>query len=343
MDLVDAGIVRIQNMFAKRVMLLVILGGLPLLALAQSSQKDIRIDGVAAYVNSHTITVSDVLKSSRDIQMLMSKRMKDPAEVDKLYQQALQALIDRKLIVDDYESQKKIKIPDTVFDDRANSIITDMFKGVRSDFLDALAHDNISEDQWRQNLRERTIVSAMKNLDVDSKVTISPLAAYEIYKKNRDQYATEPSVKLSMIIIAKGSTPEEKKQQKKKLKKVLVELRDTKDFARVAKKYSEDSYAKNGGARDWTKRDMLRKELADTAFATKRGGIRFVDIGKQYCIIKVDDKTTSDVIPFEEARPLIEAQLRKNQAEKLQKVWLARLRKNAFIKVIDKTPFSGKQ
>jgi parvulin-like peptidyl-prolyl isomerase len=333
-------------MFGKRVLLLVSGLMLPLAVLAAGgavdAKKEVRIDGVAAYVNSHTITVTDVLKGSRELQAMSRKRNKTPAEMDAVYLKALDRLIERKLIIDDYESQKKIKIPDRVFDDRANSIITDMFKDVRSDFLDALAADNISEQQWRDDLRERTIVRAMQNLDVDSKVTISPLAAYEVYKKNRDQYATEPSVKLSMIVIAKGSTPEEEAEQKKKLKKVLMELRDSKDFVNVAKKYSEDSYAETGGARDWTKRDMLRKELADAAFSTKRGAIRFVDLGKQYCIVKVDDKTGGDLVPFKDARPIIEKQLREEQSAKLRKIWIDRLRRDAFVKIVDKAPFTGK-
>ena len=146
-----------------------------------------------------------------------------------------------------------------------------------------------------------------------------------------------------MIIISKGDTPERKKAQREKLRQVLLALRDGKDFAAVAKEYSEDSYAAKGGARDWAKRDMLRKDIADVAFTTKRGGFRFVDLGKQYCILRVDDKTPGRRIPFEEARPLIEKQLRREQEDTLWKHWLKHLRKNAFIKIVDKTPFSEKQ
>ncbi len=303
------------------------------------SENDTRVDGVAAYVNSHTITITDVIKSSRALQQKLTEGISDPAVLNSLYTNALDTIIDHKLILDDYENQKKIKIPEEAFLDRENAIIDEMFNGNRSDFLDALAADHITEEQWRANMREKSIVTAMRNVNVESKVSISPLAAYELYRKNSDKYTTQPAIKMKMMVIAKGNSPSEKSIQKKKMVAVLKALKNGGEFSTLAKKYSEDHYAAKGGSRGWTKRDMLREDLAKVAFAAKPGAVRVVDIGNTYCIIEIDDKVDEKKIPFEEARPLIEDQLRQDAAQKLYYAWIERLRKYAYIKVVNASPF----
>jgi len=304
--------------------------GIPAMVMAGKSQS---IDGVTAYVNEHVITVSDVIKSSRTLQEQLAKG--GTLDKNEVYAEALEDTINRKLILDDYENQKEIKIPENIFEERADAIIRDMFKGNRTDFLEALAADQLSEDVWRNQIREKTIVGAMRNLRVDSKVTVSPLAARKIYDKARDKYTSQPSAKLSMIVIAKGSSADDQDAQRKKLDEVLVALKAGGDFSKLATSYSEDSYAADGGDRDWMKRDMLRKDLADAAFATDPGGITdVIDIGKQFCIIKVDDKVASKIVPFEEAKPLIDQQLRMEQSLELYDAWINRLRKNAYVKIV---------
>lgn len=310
---------------------------IPLACIA--AEPDMKIDGVAAYVNTYVITISDVIKGSRDLQKGLAKKNRNAADLNSIYLDSLEELIGRKLILSDYDNQKEIKIPESIFSDRANAIIEDMFKGSRTDFLEALAADDISEARWRSNMRERTIVSAMHNLRVDSKVAISPLAAHAVYENNKEKYSTQPSIKMSMIVIAKGTTDAEQSAQNEKVNKLLKKIKDGCDFAEAAKTYSEDSYAKSGGKRDWMKRDMLRKDLADAAFSTEAGGIRVVDIGKQFCVIKVEDKVKAEMVAFDDARPLIEQQLRAEHSRKLYDAWIARLHKTAYVKIVDKSPF----
>ncbi len=50
----------------------------------------VRIDGVAAHVNEHTITASDVLKTSRSLQEQISKG-EDTAKLNKAYLAAVKA------------------------------------------------------------------------------------------------------------------------------------------------------------------------------------------------------------------------------------------------------------
>lgn len=299
-----------------------------------------RIDGVAAYVNAHVITVSDVLKASRALQEQLAKSGGDSAALNKAYLEALDSVVARKLIVDDYGEQKEIKIPDSIVEERVESVIRDMFNGDRSDLLAALAGDGMSEDAWRDQLREQMVVSSMRSLRVDSKIDVSPLAVRKRYDDNRESYARQPKVSLSMIVIAKGSDDAEQAVQQAKADEVLQSLKTGGDFTELAQKFSEDSRAADGGKRGWMERDMLREDLAEVAFSVGVGQVSdAVDIGKQFCILKIDDRVDAVVVPFSEAQPTIERELRRQESRELYDAWVARLRDDAYVKIVDESPF----
>ncbi len=318
-------------------LMFIVVALLPILSMATSQM---RIDGVSAYVNNHIITVSDVVKTSRELQELMDSSGGSKSEFDRTYKDALDRVIEKKLIVDAYEEQKEIKVPDTMISERVDSVLEEMFNGDRQKLIEALALDGMSEQDWRENTREQIIVSAMRNLRVDSKVSVSPLDVRETYDKNIEQYQRSPKVKLRMIVIAKGVDPNEKAQQREKLAAVFADLEKGESFAEVAKKYSEDSRAEEGGDRGWLERDMLREDLADKAFEIEAGKISEpIDIGKQFCILQIEDRVAADTISFDDAQPKIEYALRMDAAKALYEDWVSHLRRKAFIKIVDEAPF----
>lgn len=317
--------------------LLLTAGWLPVCGRANES---VQIDGVAAYVNTHVITISDVLKASRELQERFSKKALD-TEANALYQDALNEVISRKLIVDDYENQKEIQIPEVIVDERVDEIVQDMFKGNRADLLEALSRDGLTEDAWRLQIREQIIISAMRNLRIDSKVAVSPVAVRDMYAQNLNDYTTSPKVKLRMIVIAKGEGAAAQAAQQKKLDAVLKGMRETADaFGALAQQYSEDSHADEGGVRGWMERDMLRSDLAEVAFSVPVGECSDpVDIGKQHCILKIDDRVEAETMPFKEAQPRIKARLRMEQSRERFESWISRLRENAYVNIVEKAPF----
>ncbi len=299
----------------------------------------VRIDGVAAYVNEYTITASDVLATSRSLQEQIA-RGQDPSQLNQAYLAALDEVIARKLILDDYENQKEIKIPDSIVEERVDGVVRDMFSGDRADLLAALARDGMSEHAWRTQLREQIVVSAMRNLRVDSKVDISPLSVRKRYDENQEAYATQPKVSLRMIVIAKGADEAEQAVQQAKIDELLQALNDEVDFAELAMKHSEDSRAAEGGDRGWMEQDMLREDLAEVAFSVAVGAVsEVVDIGKQFCILKIEDRVDAELVPFDEAQPGIERELRRAQSRELYDAWIARIRKDAYVKIVDESPF----
>ena len=97
---------------------------------------------------------------------------------------------------------------------------------------------------------------------------------------------------------------------------VLAQLKSGKDFGELAKQYSQDpGSAHNGGDLGWAERGSFVKPFADALFGMSVGEIKGpVKSQFGYHIIRLDEIQPGKGKSFEEARPELEAQLRRDRA-----------------------------
>jgi peptidyl-prolyl cis-trans isomerase D len=97
---------------------------------------------------------------------------------------------------------------------------------------------------------------------------------------------------------------------------VLAQAKSGKDFGELAKQYSQDpGSAQNGGDLGWAERSTFVKPFADALFGMKAGEIVGpVKTQYGYHIIRLDEIQAGKGKSFEEARPEIEAQVRRTRA-----------------------------
>ncbi len=97
---------------------------------------------------------------------------------------------------------------------------------------------------------------------------------------------------------------------------VLAQAKSGKDFGELAKQYSQDpGSAQNGGDLGWAERSTFVKPFGDALFAMSVGEISApVKTQYGYHIIRLDEVQRGNSKSFEEARPELEAQLRRARA-----------------------------
>jgi peptidyl-prolyl cis-trans isomerase D len=97
---------------------------------------------------------------------------------------------------------------------------------------------------------------------------------------------------------------------------VLAQVKAGKDFGELAKQYSQDpGSAKNGGDLGWAERSSFVKPFSDALFAMKVGDVAGpVKTQFGYHIIRLDEIQAGKSKSFEEARPDLEAQVRRDHA-----------------------------
>ena len=251
------------------------------------------VDGVAAVVNDRTITYSEV----RMLAMPVIERLRQQYDGDELiakvhaaHMDALNQLIERALILQEFK-EKGFNIPDNVIDRDLSDVIANEFGGNRETFIKTLEAQKMTLTQYREQLRERIIVQAMRSRKVQQEVVVSPAKMEKYYQDHLDDYKVGDQIKLRMIVVrrpdtnsvsAASPTAETAVDPRRKLAdEILAKLDANESFDSLARTYSEAKEAKAGGDWGWITRDHLRDELREAAFQLKPGQhSKIVDCGR---------------------------------------------------------------
>ncbi|WP_416548698.1 SurA N-terminal domain-containing protein [Limnohabitans sp. DCL3] len=141
------------------------------------------------------------------------------------------------------------------------------------------------------------------------------------YEQNLQRLSGQEQRRASHILVnaAKDLPEADKAKARAKAEELLAAVRKApKSFADVARKNSDDTgSAQNGGDLDFFSRGAMVKPFEDAAFALKKGEISDIvtsDFG--YHIIVLTEVKQAPVPSFESMRPKLEADLRKQQAQR---------------------------
>ena len=112
------------------------------------------------------------------------------------------------------------------------------------------------------------------------------------------------------------------------------EIKGGATFQEMATVNSEGSQRSQGGDWGWVERSVLRKELADAAFALKPGQVSDVIETPDSCyLMLVEEVRPAHVKPLNEARLEIEVTLRTQAQKQLEQQWIAKLKSKTFLRL----------
>lgn len=298
----------------------------------------IKLDGYAAMVNNKVITVGDVMEFIQPAEQQLAS-LYTGAELEAKRQEAftngLSTLIDRSLIVAEFNKQGGA-IPERLINDRVNEFIYDRFGNDRSKFLAALSEQQITLEDWREQVKERLIISILRRQEVGDRVKVSPRLIRETYDARADQYRTDEKIRLRMIMLNKGDTARDAEVKRSEAEQLVARLKNGEDFAEIARSSSEGIKAAEGGDMGWNKPSDLRSELAAAVAGLKPGEISgIVETEEEFYILKLEDHKDAGMVPFEEVRQTIEDELKQQEGERLYKAWTERLRRKYYVQVFE--------
>ena len=152
-------------------------------------------------------------------------------------------------------------------------------------------------------------------------LAISDAELKEYFDQNAARLSGTEERRASHILIASPKSAPEAERQKAKAKatELLALVKKSPDsFADVAKKNSQDpGSAPSGGDLDFFARNAMVKPFSDAAFAMKKGDISdVVESEFGYHIIQLTDIKAPKQRSFEEMKPDLTADVKKQQAQK---------------------------
>jgi peptidyl-prolyl cis-trans isomerase D len=150
----------------------------------------------------------------------------------------------------------------------------------------------------------------------DVKVTDEALTTY--YESVKDRYVEPERRRGRHILIQVGSDAEDA-AARKKAEDILAKVNSGGDFAKLAKEFSQDAgSAAQGGDLGWAERSFFVGPFADALFGMKPGEVRGpVRTQFGYHIIRLDEIQSAKQKALEDVRGELEAEYRKQEAEKV--------------------------
>ena len=318
------------------------------------------LDGIAAIVNDKVIALSEVRDSARAPMQAMVARLtpfiqnrlfragqliddeavflavrdsKEYAEEEaKIMSATLEGIIDRRLILDEFK-KKGYKLPESTMDDVIKRAMREDFRD-RVTMVKTLREKGETLEQYRQDQRDRAVVYIMVQQNLRKDLIISPKRIEAHYAANPEKFKVLPRVKLRLLFFDRTKHPAG--EPRKLAEQAAARLKAGEDFAALAREVSDDSTSRvKGGDRGWVEdRDSdLRRELREVAFKLAPGQVSEVtEVEGSAFLLKVDERKDGSMKSLVEVREEIELELKKAEEERLQKLWVARLRKNAFVR-----------
>ena len=318
---------------------------------------------VVLKINDKNITRQEFYGDFNRIKNLQLKNAPKELQKDDSYavialkERFLNDVIVRSLLEQEFE-KRKIEASEKEIKDKKAQIIAQI--GSEEQFNNILKQNQISEQRLNSDMANEVKIAKLVEKLSGKEATNSEVEKY--YKQNKAQFTMPERVKASHILFdtnpeslkrkitdadkeAKLSTADidakvkEEIARKEKLAEEVRQkaLKNPKNFAELAKQYSEDpGSAQKGGDLGFVIRTQVVKEFGDAAFSQKVGTISPI-VKSQFGehIIYVTDKAAAGVQPLSAVKNDLKTYLtEQKKIQSLQKL-IDGLKQSAKIEYVD--------
>ncbi len=156
--------------------------------------------------------------------------------------------------------------------------------------------------------------------DYTKKIEVTPKEIETYYQNDQEKFGQPKRVKVRHILIkTDGKEKDALDPAKKKAESIREEALKGKDFARLAKQYSEDPGTKDkGGDLGYIARGQVVPEFESAAFGLQVGGISaVVQTPFGFHILKVDEIQEAKIDPLDKVKDQIASTLRLRKAREI--------------------------
>jgi peptidyl-prolyl cis-trans isomerase C len=205
------------------------------------------------------------------------------------------------------------------------------------EFKKALAARGVTLEKLKSDTRLDLSINKMMEAEAATLPAPGDAQVRDFYDKNPDKFKQEEACRASHILfkVEESADAATKKKAKDQAESVLKQARAGADFAELAKKYSADGSAQQGGDLDFFTRGQMVPAFDQAAFALKPGQISdIVTTQFGYHIIKVTERRAASTVDFEKVSARIKEYLTEQQKQQKVEAFIESLKQKAKIEVL---------
>jgi peptidyl-prolyl cis-trans isomerase SurA len=288
-------------------------------------------DRVVAVVNNDAITLGEIQES---IAVYRQENREATVNDDELAKQALGRLIDARLQLQEADRERIFADDQEVTDELADRIRKNGLKN-EEDLNRILKKDGISLDSVKRRLRDSIRVAKITRRKVTLRVSVTDDEITTYLINNRDKLETGLSYHAFHILIQpEVDTDAGWEAARITADMVRAQANEGSDFAELARKYSRDATAKDGGDLGTLKRGELAQDVEATILTLQPGQVSMPfrsSLG--WHVFKLQSKETLEGDALARARQQIRDILFREKFDARLDAWLKEIKQRAIIEV----------
>ncbi len=302
------------------------------------------LNRIRAVVNGEPITQLEVdaaLQMQVRFYLMGNKgrvsRAQAERDIREMEGKSLDELINQKLILSEFKRLGG-EIKGQFIDESITKFIKERFGGDKDKFVTELKKSGMTIAQFRDVQRDQIAVQALtsQNVKQDGFQLLTERQKKKKYDEIKGKYASEGKVKLRMMSIPKKTATSSMKEQEALMKSIRSKLVKGADFGDLAKEYSDDSFADEGGYVGIIGKNKLNPGLTQLAYGLSTGEVsQPIEDGTHWRIMKSEGRVGQSVPTRAKLEGEIDKTLKGEQYQKRREQWLSKLRRDANVKIYD--------
>ncbi|MBL7715895.1 MAG: peptidylprolyl isomerase [Bdellovibrionales bacterium] len=290
------------------------------------------LERLEASVNSSTILSSDVTRFKKTLSLRsqldplfsshpLSKKGASASHSEVVDFLITEVLISQQFPVTDAEVEQEINSI------QANNRIT------RDALKNAIEGQGFNFDDYFELIRVGTSKRNLIDREIRTRVSISDDDVKNYFYNRYAKQNTTPTAYRFRILTVTPTHFKNASGARETVERALKAIRAGEAFEEVAKQFSDDASAPNGGDLGTLTSDQINSTLRDQLKKMKIGEVSDVlgDAKSRYFVLKLEDLRSAETERYEKMKEEIRSQLAAGEYQRQIVLWIERQRETAFV------------
>jgi peptidyl-prolyl cis-trans isomerase SurA len=290
-------------------------------------------DRVVAVVNNDAITLSELQETI--VAYRAENRQRSGPSDDELAKQFLPKLIDNRLQLQEADREKVTVEDNEVIDELNERIKTYNAKSI-DEFEKLLKEQGISLDAVKRRVRESLRVQKVIRRKVALRVSVTDGEIAQYLEENRQKLETGLSYHARHILVVPEGEGDDRAWEAARIKAEMLraQVLDSGDFPAIARQYSKDASAKDGGDLGTLKRGELAQDIENEILRLEPGQVsRPYRSSLGYHVFRLESKESLEGEGLVRVKQQIREILYRQKYEARFDAWLKEVKQRAIIEV----------